>query len=149
MSKAKAIATVWDVGFFKPAPGTLGSLVSLIIWAPCVFFEVSLWLRLFLVLVIFMIGWWATYLALPAFKSQDPKEIIIDEVAGQGLALALCTASWAALLIGFVLFRLFDIIKPWPISFVDRKIKSALGVMLDDMLAGLFACVILAWIFGV
>lgn len=135
----RIIATFGGVGFSKHAPGTLGSLASLLIWGPCVFFEISPWVRLLLVLAIFLVGWWATFRALPAFKSQDPKEIVIDEVAGQGLALALCAPSWLGLLLGFILFRLFDILKPWPISFVDRKIKTALGVMLDDILAGLFA----------
>ncbi|MEI6805462.1 MAG: phosphatidylglycerophosphatase A, partial [Myxococcaceae bacterium] len=101
--------------------------------------------RLSLVLLVFVIGWWATFRALPTFKSQDPKEIVIDEVAGQGLALVFCPPGWMALLLGFILFRLFDILKPWPISYVDRKIKNALGVMLDDMLAGVFAALILLW----
>ncbi len=140
----KTIATCFGVGCFKPAPGTLGSLASLIIWAPCVLFGVSPWIRLALVLAIFVLGWWATLRALPGFKSLDPKEIVIDEVAGQGVALIFCPASWVALLAGFILFRLFDILKPWPISFIDRKIKTALGVMLDDVLAGVFVVLILA-----
>ena len=144
--KSKAgllIATGWKLGYFKSAPGTLGSLASLLIWAPCVLWGLSPWLRFCLVLIVFLIGWWATFQALPQFKSQDPKEIIIDEVAGQGLALVLCPASWPALWIGFVLFRLFDIFKPWPISFIDRQMKSALGVMLDDMLAGFFVILLI------
>lgn len=143
------LATFGGVGFFKQAPGTIGSLASLLIWAPCVFFGVSPWVRLLLVLAVFLVGWWATFCALPTFKRQDPKEIVIDEVAGQGLALVLCPPSWVALLLGFVLFRLFDILKPWPISFIDRKIKSALGIMLDDILAGLFAGLILVIALGV
>lgn len=145
----RKIATFLGIGFLKPVSGTLGSLSSLLIWAPCVFLEISTGLRFFLVLSIFLIGWWATYVSLPSFPSQDPKEIVIDEVAGQGLALVVCPASWMALGLGFVLFRLFDILKPWPISFIDRKIKNALGVMLDDMLAGLFSAMILMWIFGI
>jgi phosphatidylglycerophosphatase A len=138
------IATFFGVGFFKVAPGTMGSLASLAIWAPCVLLEISPWIRLLLVLAIFLLGWWATFRALPSFKSLDPKEIVIDEVAGQGLALVLCPPSWLGLLLGFILFRLLDILKPWPISYVDRKIKSALGVMLDDMVAGALA--ILIWL---
>lgn len=122
----------------------MGSLASLVIWAPCVFWEVSPWVRLILVLVVFLLGWWATFRALPSFKSLDPKEVVIDEVAGQGLALVLCPPSWLGLLLGFVLFRLLDILKPWPISYVDRKIKNALGVMLDDMVAG--GLVLLIWL---
>lgn len=140
----RLVATFFGVGFFKHAPGTMGSLASLAIWAPCVIWGVSPWIRLALVLAIFLAGWWATFKALPEFKSQDPKEIVIDEVAGQGLALVLCPPGWFALLLGFVLFRLLDILKPWPISYVDRNLKSALGVMLDDMVAG--ALVLLVWV---
>lgn len=139
MLKARGIATFFGVGFFKPAPGTMGSLASLVIWGPCVLYEVSPIIRFSLVLAVFLIGWWATHKALPSFPSQDPKEVVIDEVAGQGMALVWCPGSFVALSIGFVLFRLFDIVKPWPISWIDRKIKNAFGVMFDDLLAGLFA----------
>lgn len=137
------VSTFGGVGFFKHAPGTLGSLTSLLIWAPCLFWGAPIWVRLALIIGLFLIGCWSTANSIPILKNQDPKEVVIDEVVGQGLALLLCPPSWFALGAGFVLFRLFDILKPWPISWVDRKVKNSFGVMLDDVLAGVFACVIL------
>ncbi|NBO18797.1 MAG: phosphatidylglycerophosphatase A, partial [Proteobacteria bacterium] len=70
-------------------------------------------------------------------SGEDPGEIVVDEVAGQWLLLSAFSATGPAYIIGFVLFRAFDIVKPWPISLADRKIHGGFGVMFDDILAGL------------
>lgn len=90
-------------------------------------------------LIIFLIGWHASdrYLALTG-GGEDPGEIVIDETAGQMLLLAFLPLSLKAYAVGFVLFRLFDIVKPWPVSWADNKVGGGLGIMLDDILAALY-----------
>ncbi len=152
------IATFLYVGHLRPAPGTWGSLAALpMAWALHVLGgPVLLALG---VLVAFVSGWWATALETQGKDNHDPSEIVIDEVAGQWLALlpvsvgaahagVAVTALWPGWVVAFVAFRLFDIWKPGPIGWADRR-GDALGVMLDDILAGLAAalCVILgAWV---
>lgn len=88
---------------------------------------------------VFFIGWYASerYLELTG-GGDDPGEIVIDETAGQMLILAFLPLTWKGYLFGFILFRLFDIVKPWPVSWADQKVKGGLGVMLDDILAALY-----------
>ncbi|MES2504906.1 MAG: phosphatidylglycerophosphatase A [Myxococcota bacterium] len=138
------ISTFCYVGCIGRMPGTWGSLASLAIWAPLVLLNASPPIRLAFILFVFLIGWWATHHSRHQFKSLDPKEVVIDEVAGMGLTLAFCPADISSIVAAFLLFRFLDIVKPWPISWVDRKVKSALGVMMDDMVAGLIGAVILS-----
>ena len=75
-------------------------------------------------------------------RNDDPSEIVVDEVAGQWLLLAFLFPTWQAYAVGFFFFRLFDVIKPWPVCVADRKIKGGLGVMFDDMLAGIYPVIL-------
>lgn len=133
------LATFGGSGLFPVAPGTAGSVASFVIWAPVVLMETPWWLRALLVILVFLVGIPACEYASSYFKTDDPKQAVIDEVAGQGLTLLLAPAVPLQLLIGFLFFRLFDVLKPWPIRWIDRHIHGGLGVMLDDMLAGVFA----------
>ena len=153
------------VGFSPVAPGTVGSAFALV--AGYIIIDRFGWEECFYAFVaVTVIGVLATRAYLKHHpEKQDPKEVVIDEVAGQWLTL-LCPILFLHLItwlqmgslhiialerdwvgiyfcLAFVLFRLFDIMKPWPISFVDRRMKSALGVMLDDLLAGFMAGVLL------
>jgi len=154
----RLIATFLYVGHLRPAPGTWGSLAALpIAWALHVLGGPVL--LALAALVAFASGWWATTLETKGKENNDPSEIVIDEVAGQWLALlpvsvgaahagVTITALWPGWVVAFVAFRLFDIWKPGPIGWADRR-GDALGVMLDDILAGVAAalCVILgAWL---
>ena len=152
---AEAIATVGYVGRLRPAPGTWGSLAAFpLAWV--------LWslggLPLFLLGIpfVFGLGWWATEQATRGKDDHDPSEIVIDEVAGQWIALlpvavgaamsgADPLAMWPGLVAAFVFFRVFDILKPGPVGLADRR-EDALGVMLDDVVAGGLAsmCVAMA-----
>ena len=152
---AEAIATVGYVGRLRPAPGTWGSLAAFpLAWV--------LWslggLPLFLLAIpfVFGLGWWATEQATRGKEYHDPSEIVIDEVAGQWIALlpvavgaamsgADPLAMWPGLVAAFMFFRVFDIIKPGPVGLADRR-EDALGVMLDDVVAGGLAsmCVAMA-----
>ena len=139
---ARGVATCGGVGFWRPAPGTWGSLVALpFLWATVPYF----WLQLVVLLVVLVMGGWATqqYLAQSG-SSSDPSEVVIDEFAGIWIALIGIPFSSVGMVgLGFFLFRLLDIAKPFPISWLDRSVKGALGVMVDDVVAGLLVRLLL------
>jgi phosphatidylglycerophosphatase A len=90
-------------------------------------------------ILIFLLGWWASNEFLKhTGRTDDASEVVVDEVAGQWLLLAALYPTWESYLVGFILFRLFDIVKPWPVNLADRKITGGLGIMFDDMLAGIY-----------
>ena len=144
----RAIATLGGVGYLRPAPGTWGSAASL----PLAYLLHILggpWALVAGLGVACALGWWATWVETRGRDNHDPSEIVIDELAGQWIALlpvsfgaATAGADILALYPGwiaaFLLFRLFDITKPWVIGWADRR-GDALGVMLDDIFAGAFA----------
>ena len=135
------IATWFGCGLSPIVSGTVGSLGALpFAYIIQVYFgNKALFAAAF---VIFFIGWWASNRYLKhAGRDDDPKEIVVDEVAGQWLLLSAMPLAWQSYLIGFVLFRAFDIVKPWPVSWADRNIKGGLGVMLDDMLSSYLPCI--------
>ena len=144
---ASLIATVFGTGLVPVASGTAGSAVAvpaaaLIYWAggPSSLFLATV--------VVFAVGCWASTVYVVRTDTEDPGAIVIDEVAGQWLVLAVAPLNVWYFLLGFALFRVFDIVKPWPVSWADRKIKGGLGVMLDDILAGIYGAAILvvvAW----
>jgi phosphatidylglycerophosphatase A len=131
-------ATFFGSGLSPFMPGTAGTLASLLVWGPMVVFEVPWWARLALVAVFFVTGIPAATRSQKLLQKDDPGAVVIDEVAGQGLALALVGPSLLNVAVGFVLFRLFDIFKPWPVSWADRQ-HTGFGIMLDDILAGAYA----------
>lgn len=142
------ITTFFGAGRLRPAPGTWGSLAALPA-ALGVYQVTGLWGFLALTVAVFFIGWWATQIHTQGAEDHDPSYIVIDEVAGQWIALwpvmigayhvgADVTALWPGWIAAFALFRLFDITKPGPIGWADRR-GDALGVMLDDVIAGIFA----------
>ncbi|WP_294621527.1 phosphatidylglycerophosphatase A [uncultured Roseovarius sp.] len=148
MTVTRSIATFFYVGHLRPAPGTWGSLAAIpVAWGlHALGGPILLTLG---VILSFALGWWATALETKGKSDHDPSEIVIDEVAGQWLAFlpvsigaahtgAALTALWPGWITAFVLFRLFDIWKPGPVGWADRR-GDALGVMLDDIIAGVFA----------
>lgn len=145
---AMFLASFGGTGFLPVAPGTWGSLAALpFAWLLLVY---GGWLGLLLATVIVTpLGIWASGRVAREKNMPDPGLIVIDEVAGQWLTLLpvgfmMAAPGPVAILIGFLLFRLFDILKPWPASWADRRIKGGFGVMLDDLLAGLYAAALLA-----
>ncbi len=131
------IACGFGAGLVPWAPGTVGSAVALLPWL--VLRELPLPLYLGLVALAFVAGTWAARVSAVRLGLADPGVIVIDEFVGQWLALVSAPPGWLAVLAGFALFRLFDVWKPWPVSWADRRVKGGLGVMLDDALAGLMA----------
>lgn len=127
------IATLGPVGAL-PAPGTAGSLVALLAGWAILSQAGWLWMLLAAVLATFL-GWWAAESYAAKTGKSDPSEVIIDEVAGQfSVLLVLPEPSFFWLLAGFVLFRLFDIVKIWPVSAAE-KLPGGLGIMADDIVA--------------
>jgi phosphatidylglycerophosphatase A len=139
---ADLVASLGGIGRLRPAPGTWGSLAALAPGAGLLALGGP-----FLVLAAAIgLGWlgWRAISALPEeTQRNDAGWVVIDEAAGQWVALAgLGAVSWPGLVAAFLLFRLFDIAKPWPVSWADRR-HDAAGIMLDDLLAGAMAALVL------
>ena len=139
---AHLLATWFGAGLFPMAPGTAGSLAAL----PFAYL-ISHYLGIVglgvAIAIVFTIGIWAAHHYSKRTASHDAGPIVIDEVAGQCLTLLLVPADIVLYAVGFALFRLADIVKPWPIGLADRRIKGGFGVMFDDLLAGGLAAIIL------
>jgi len=136
------IATCFGMGYCPVAPGTAGSAVGLALVAAAELMPLSrTWLRVLLtgaLLSILVVGVWAAAEAERHFGRPDPRQVVIDEVAGQMLTLlAWPDSSWKGLLAGFVLFRFFDIVKPFPARRAER-LGGGWGIMMDDVAAGVY-----------
>jgi phosphatidylglycerophosphatase A len=148
MTLARAIATLFGIGHLRPGPGTWASAAALpLLWALHVLGGFAA--VVVATLAVTAIGWWAVARATVDTDDKDPSEIVVDELAGQWLALwpvsagavmsgAPVLALWPGWVAGFALFRLFDILKPGPVGWADRR-PGVTGVMLDDLIAGLLA----------
>jgi phosphatidylglycerophosphatase A len=146
---AALVATWFGSGLFPIAPGSFGALVALpaaalLAWlgGPPLVLAASL--------ALFLIGIWAAEAYMAAVRIHDPSAIVVDEVVGQWLTLALVPLDPLVYALGFLLFRVFDVLKPWPANFVDRVVTGGIGVMLDDVVAAVYAgaalWLIMAWL---
>ncbi|HAK99111.1 MAG: phosphatidylglycerophosphatase A [PS1 clade bacterium] len=146
-SPVTLLASFGGSGFISPASGTWGSLAALPLASYILFNYSSLYL-LCLSFALFVAGVWACREWLIAVEGQDndPSMIVIDEAAGLSLALAFAEMSLFSVFLGFALFRLFDIAKPWPVSWLEKRFTGAFGIMIDDMAAGLIAGILLFFI---
>lgn len=147
---AALLATWFGSGLLAGAPGTWGSLAALpFAWIiQVVAGPAGLALA---TVVVFFVGLWATHRVIGGPAGNDPGHVVIDEVAGQWLVLIFVPTDPVLYAAAFTLFRIADILKPWPVCWADRAIKGAFGVMFDDILAGLYAAAVLAaivWWFG-
>ncbi len=139
------LATWGGSGLMRPAPGTWGSIAAL----PCAW--LVLWVSPlafpFAIILVFGVGLWASHVYMESSGTHDPGEIVIDEVAGQWIVLLPLMGSAFNLLdwfVALVLFRIFDILKPWPVSWADRQVSGPMGVMLDDVIAGIMGAFVMA-----
>lgn len=146
--------TLLNIGKIKFAPGSVASL------ATCIFFFIlqnylNLIILFFLTILVFFYSLISINRSYNAYKSEDPDEIVIDEFVGQMLPLLAIpiyeTLNPAPKLFycvaAFILFRFFDILKPYPINYIDNNTKGALGIMLDDIVAGIFTTIVLIIVF--
>ena len=147
MSVHTSIATLFGIGRMPYMPGTAGSLAAALLAWPIALF-LGHWALLPLGLGVGAIGVWASGAYERECGREDPSECVIDEVAGQWLALAFAPVTWQGFVLAFVLFRFFDMTKPWPISAAE-KLKGGLGIVADDIVAGVAAgLVVLLFIYG-
>ncbi len=142
------LASFFGSGYLHPASGTWGSLASFIAIIPAVYFYGIYGVLIFSFLS-FTVGWFSSRIVL-RYTEHDPSFIVIDETAGQTITFLFVANIlkgsfnyWYLYIIGFLLFRLFDITKPLIVGWADKKLENALGVMLDDIFAGLFASIFL------
>ena len=134
---ALLLATWWGVGYVPRAPGTAGTIAAI----PFFLLLSLLPLPGYLVCVlgIGLVACWAAGEAERIFQEQDSKRIVIDEAVGFFITMTALPPTWPYLIGGFCLFRCFDILKPPPIRLIERTVKGGYGVVLDDVLAGIYA----------
>nr|WP_239031205.1 phosphatidylglycerophosphatase A [Pseudoalteromonas sp. MMG024] len=131
----------FGLGLAPKAPGTFGTLAAI----PFIFLTMMapLWLQLVVAIAICAIGIWFCDVASRDAGVHDHPAIVWDEVAGFYITMIGAAISWQTLLVGFILFRFFDIVKPWPITLLDKHVKGGFGIMVDDILAGIFSLICL------
>ena len=142
--------TFFMIGKIKYAPGTIASLLSCIIFLLLInIFNITF--IFFFIFIIFCYSFIAINNSFDEFNSDDPQEIVIDEVVGQMLTLLplpiyetlFPVHEFYYCIFAFLLFRIFDIWKPYPVSYVDKNVKGALGIMLDDIVASIYSIIVL------
>ncbi len=168
----KTILTMFGIGYFKYAPGTVASFITCLIFYSLASIDGINQIIFPYIIFLIIIFIYSTILIDKIYKKEDSKEIVIDEFIGQSIPLLAISTSnelsiklitfldnissqlgfnWfeISILISFILFRFFDILKPFPINLIDKKIKNSFGVILDDVVAGIFATIslyiILLW----
>ena len=135
-------ATGFYSGYAPVAPGTAGSVVVLLLtWGVTVPLEHRSRLAAFaLIAALFAVGCWLSERAEELLDQHDSSHIVIDEIVGMTLTMYLCpAASWMGFAAGFALFRLFDVLKPEPAGLIDRRMRGGVAVMLDDVVAAIYA----------
>jgi phosphatidylglycerophosphatase A len=147
---AKSIATWFGCGYAPKGPGTVGSLAAIAIaWLLHRYAAFSALEFLDLALVLLLPGIWAAGVTARAHKTKDPQFVVVDEVIGQWLTLAgagfyeFFRLNWKSFLLAFVLFRVFDIWKPWPIRKFER-LPGGTGIVMDDVMAGVYGALVLS-----
>lgn len=131
-------------GLLKPAPGTWGTLASIpVYFGLLAILPIGLTSYLLMLLATFLVGVYLCSQTAQDVGVHDHSAIVWDEFVGFFVTMTLVSASWQNVLIGFVLFRFFDILKPWPIKLLDKHVHGGFGIMIDDVLAGVFAALIL------
>ena len=135
------LAFGFGTGLARKAPGTWGTLAGLAVM-PLIYL-LPLWLGLVVIVLAAIFGVWLCGQVAEDLGVHDHGGIVWDEMVGVWITLIFLPNAWQWWILGFLLFRFFDILKPWPISLLDRNLGGGLGIMLDDVLAGIFAAVLL------
>jgi phosphatidylglycerophosphatase A len=144
-SWSRLTATFFGVGYLKPGPGTWGSLATMLLWAVVssrIAIDMRVWGTLGAAMVVTALGIPAATLTARAYAQKDPHFVVIDEVAGQLVALIGVPLAWKTFLAGFILFRIFDMWKPFPIRRLER-LPEGTGIVVDDLAAGVYALIVM------
>ena len=137
------LSHLWLAGRSPVAPGTCGSAVAAVA-APFLFMPLPYWARACVLALLLPLGAWAAGCGEKVLGKKDPGGVVVDELAGQWLTYAPFAAlSWWGILAGFILFRVFDIAKPWPVKRAETWLPGGWGVMIDDYVAGVFGMICL------
>ncbi len=142
---ATLVATFFGIGHLRPGPGTWGSATTVLLWWLLARWIAPGWLpwtAILLALAAILAGIPAATQVARASGRKDPQFVVIDEVAGQLIALIAAPIAWQSLLLGFILFRGFDIVKPWPLRRLER-LPEGLGIVVDDVAAGLYGLAVM------
>ena len=145
------LALGFGSGLAPKMPGTFGTLAALPLVVMLSYFS-SFAAYLIVTILVSIVGIWICGKAAADMGVHDDSSIVWDEIAGMLITMLAVPLSWQTLLLGFALFRFFDIMKPWPISYLDKHVDGGFGIMVDDVLAGLFAvaclhlCLVLGWL---
>lgn len=147
MDLVKLLATFFYVGKSPKAPGTVATLATVPLWFVLASFFHVIWYMV-IVFVILIAGIYICQAYENKMQNHDSKEIVIDEVVGYLITMTWLPLTWQSAVLGFILFRFFDIVKPPPIRQLDQKVKGGVGVMIDDVAAGIVANMILQLIYS-
>ena len=135
-------ATFFYLGKLPIAPGTWGSMGALILW---LFLPVTTSVHLSVILILFVLGVYSSQQVAKYMQVHDPSEVVIDEAVGMGISLFMLPHSYGLYLLAFIVFRIFDILKP-SLIYQVQNLPGGWGIMLDDVLAGLFTLAIVSGI---
>lgn len=132
-------------GLAPKAPGTFGTLAAIPIYL--LMQDLSIAVYVILTVIGFIVGIGICQQSADWLGKEDPSAVVWDEIIGFLVTMVAAPQGWLWIMLGFVLFRFFDILKPWPISVADRELHGGFGIMLDDIIAGIFAAVLLQLIY--
>jgi len=135
------LAMGFGTGYVPKMPGTVGTLVGILFYLPMVYLSWPVYIGV--TIALFLLGIWLCEVTANHLGVHDHGGIVWDEIVGFLITMTLVPPDWRFLLLGFVLFRLFDIWKPWPIRWFDVGVSGGFGIMLDDLVAGLYALLVL------
>lgn len=134
-------------GLAPKAPGTFGTLAALpLYW---LMQDLPLITYISIVVLAFIAGIWICQKSAEWLQQDDPSAVVWDEIVGYLITMIAAPSGWQWMVLGFVLFRFFDILKPWPINLADKAIHGGLGIMVDDVIAGIFSLVVIQWLYHV
>lgn len=135
------LALGFGTGYAPKMPGTIGTLVGILFYLPMIYLSWPIYTGV--TIVLFLLGIWLCEVTAGHLGVHDHGGIVWDEIVGFLITMTAVPSDWRFVVLGFVLFRLFDIWKPWPISWLDSKVTGGLGIMMDDVLAGIYALIVL------
>ena len=132
-------------GAMPVAPGTFGTLIAVPLFL--LLQPLTYELYIFITVVLFLVGIWLCHITARDLGTHDHAGIVWDEIVGFLITMIGAPIGWLWIAVGFILFRLFDILKPWPIRWIDKRVGGGFGIMLDDLLAGIYAYICLQLIY--